>query len=283
MFRALRTLAMFSTVMAAIPAASPQTSIEVLVLKSRRAEDVVAALAPLAGPGEAVTAHEGRLIVRASPATMVRIKDTLRALDEPGRMVSVSVRQVGARAVPTWGASARLGSRPGSKGRPVSPRSASVEAAAAGPGAEAPVADRAAAEATGEQEAAETESGVTQVLHVMEGARAFIEVGAAAPRPVNAGPGSPSAYTDAVTGFYVVPRLREDGFALEISTRQEEVGDRGRVEGLRLSTTVTGALGRWIRVGSVLRTQSESAWGLWSASLREAIDQRSLELRVDVP
>lgn len=275
MARAFRTLALLSLVLGAIPTPSQQTSIEVLVLKSRRPEDVVANLAPLVGPGEAVTAHEGRLIVRAGPATMVRIKDALRALDEPGRRVSVSVRQVGARAAATWGASARVESRAGGKARPASPPAA---AAAAESKAEEP-----AIEATGQQGTAEAESGVTQVLHVTEGARAFIEVGAAAPRPADDGRPPQPAYAEAVTGFYVVPRLQRGGFTLEISTRQEEVNARGQVEGVRLSTSVSGALGVWIRIGSALRTQSESAWGMLSASLREAIDQRSLEIRVDAP
>lgn len=275
--RALRAIALVlsSALLAPLTVGAQATTIEILTLKNRRPEDLVPTLAPLAGPGGAVTAHGGRLIVRAGPAEMARIKATLLALDGPARMVSVSVRQVRERMVAAQSASATAEGRAGAKAR--------VPASRPAPGGTeaTPETGTGSTTASASQGQAEESRLVTQVLQITEGASAFIEVGSVKPVAGPAAGTVGSTSVETATGFFAIPRLTEDGFTLEISAHQENVTHHGGVEGTRLSATISGALGAWIPLGRSLREQARATAGPLSTSVLEAIDLRSLELRVD--
>ena len=241
-------------------------------------------LAPLAGPDGVVTALGTRLIVRARPSAMAEIKQAIRSLDEPGRMLVVAVRQTRDRSSADESASVSGEVRAGDV-RVTQTRS---------PGTSGRAGERTTGSnaVTGTLDESETiaSGDLTQVLQVMEGSRAFIEVGRAVPvaqrSAVVAGGvvtvAEGTAYAEAESGFFVVPRLTNDGFTLDISARQESVDSHGRIEGQRLASTIAGSLGRWIHLGSALRGQLQSGEGLLSAHIREVIDQRSIELKVDL-
>jgi hypothetical protein len=279
MRRALRVFTLLSVFLVP-PIATAQTTIEILTLKNRRAEDLVATLAALAGPDGAVTAHGGRLVVRARPAAMARIKAAIRSIDEPARMVVVTVRQSREQVLAAQSASVTVESRGEAKAPAAGPKPAPA-------GTEPPPAQPASKQAiAADRTETEDASHVTQVLRIMEGARAFIAVGSAVPvtTPPSSVPVAQAApYVEAETGFFVVPHLTQEGFTLEISAQQEDADARGRVEGASLSTTVEGTLGRWIHLGTALRGRAQSSTGPLLARICETIDERAVELKVDAP
>lgn len=132
-----------------------------------------------------------------------------------------------------------------------------------------------------------SESGASVArLRVLEGTRAFIQVGRAVPAPLTQiGPsGEPvqgTTYQEADTGFYVVPRVSGDLVTLEVLAENDDVNAAGGVDVQRVRTTVSGRLGEWISVGGVARSQASRSTGVVSASRERSAEVRSVLLKVE--
>ncbi|MGI9247548.1 MAG: hypothetical protein ACR2QI_00950, partial [Woeseiaceae bacterium] len=86
-------------------------------------------------------------------------------------------------------------------------------------------------------------------------------------------------YKDAVTGFYVLPRIRGDNVILEVSPfKSSQSNTRGdNIDTQSASTTITGRVGEWLLIGGVteqleqaqsttgttIATQSRDNTGIW--------------------
>ena len=60
-------------------------------------------------------------------------------------------------------------------------------------------------------------------------------------------------YRNAVTGFYVLPRVRGENVVLEVSPYKSSRISSGRddVAALSAGTTITGRIGEWLMIGGV--------------------------------
>jgi hypothetical protein len=138
---------------------------------------------------------------------------------------------------------------------------------------------------------------IARTVQVAEGNRAFIQTGqtVAVPqtdvagfagqrttggRPTGTAPGASGAtrgtiaggqvsgwneYRDVMSGFYILPRVSGDRVTLELDTqhdtlaRPEQNLAPGSANLQHAATVVSGRLGEWIEVGSVVRSASEQA------------------------
>lgn len=241
------------------------TVVEVLPVRNRPAESLARDLGPHAGPGGVVTASGGRLIVRATPGNLERLKGLLAELDVAPRSLLITVRQAGASE-----AAAR---RTEVTGRATSTggRTRTVVTGAF-----------ARKEATG--------SGAdVQRLRALEGTPAFIRVARSRPVPaagVVQTPQGPAvvqgtAFQEAETGLYVLPRLAGERVTLEVATSKDAFNPEGGVDTQRLLTTVSGRLGEWIALGGVSRSASDRSAGFAGTQASSAADDRLVELMVE--
>lgn len=258
------------------------TVVKVITLKHRLAADLVAVLTPVAGPEGSVSAHDDRLVVRATPQNLARIESALLGLDTPLRSLVISVGQGLTRS--STRESAGVGGAAAGGG-------ATVVVSPPGPGGTTTVETRTSRTvvqgAFGGQSGASSEE-VLQQVRTVEGYAALIHVGRSEPVPV-AGvvptPGGPApsastVFAESGTGFLVLPRLGGNFVTLDLWAENTR-GKGPVVEGQDLRATVSGRLGEWIEVGGALRQAEARAREVLGASSATISEERSVRVRVD--
>lgn len=266
--------------------AHAQQELEVIPLRHRTLDQVLPVLRPLIEPGGTLSGMNNQLIVRASRRNRDEIKQALAAIDTPPRSLVIRVTQNRDVAASRSGAEA-FGSVGNDNVRITQPPTG----AAAGGGT---VVVRRGGSLVGGQvvETTSTRSAsAAQSVQVVEGGRAFINVGQSIPLPmrqVMLGPNGvvvadTTVYRDIGQGFYAEPRLAGDRVTLEISPQFDTPGNAGAgsVNTQRVSTTVSGRLGEWIELGGSGQQQSGSTRGNLSVGTADVRDKRSVWLRVD--
>ncbi len=134
-------------------------------------------------------------------------------------------------------------------------------------------------------------ASAAQSVQVVEGGRAFINVGQSVPLPMQQvvlGPGgaivtNTTVYRDIGQGFYAEPRLAGDRVMLEISPQFDTPGNAGygSVNTQRVSTTISGRLGEWIELGGSGQQAAGSQRGNLSVGTSDIRDNRSIWLLVE--
>jgi hypothetical protein len=248
----------------ALPLVARAQEIEVIELRHRSADQVLPLVQPLVEPGGALTGRGYQLFLRASPVNRRRLRELLATLDTPPRQLLLTVRQDLAdeqrRDVRGADGSVTLGTR----------------------GIDAEVGVRAG------RSRRVTAQGAVQRIRVLEGARAYIEVGTAIPMTFSQWVATPqgltevlgTAYYDAVTGFHARPYLAGDEVTLHLSPVQSTIA-ADAVDRAQLSTTVRGRLGEWIAVGGAeLRSESQNN-STFGSDLQAQSASRGVWLKVE--
>lgn len=263
-----------------------QQEMEIIPLKNRTVDQVMPVIRPLVEPGGALSGMNNQLILRASRKNREEIKQALAALDTPARQLVIRVTQNRDAAMQRSGAEA-FGSVGNDHVRVTQPPTG----VAAGGGT---VVIRKGDSVIGGQ-VVETRSTRTasaaQSVQVVEGGRAFINVGQSVPLPMQQvvlGPGgaivtNTTVYRDIGQGFYAEPRLAGDRVMLEISPQFDTPGNAGygSVNTQRVSTTVSGRLGEWIELGGSGQQAGGTQRGNLSVGTSEVRDNRSVWLMVE--
>ena len=263
-----------------------QQEMEIIPLKNRTVDQVMPVIRPLVEPGGALSGMNNQLILRASRKNREEIKQALAALDTPARQLVIRVTQNRDAAMQRSGAEA-FGSVGNDHVRVTQPPTG----VAAGGGT---VVIRKGDSVIGGQ-VVETRSTRTasaaQSVQVVEGGKAFINVGQSVPLPMQQvvlGPGgaivtNTTVYRDIGQGFYAEPRLAGDRVMLEISPQFDTPGNAGygSVNTQRVSTTVSGRLGEWIELGGSGQQAGGTQRGNLSVGTSEVRDNRSVWLMVE--
>lgn len=263
-----------------------QQEMEIIPLRHRTVEQVMPVIRPLVEPGGVISGMNNQLIVRASRRNRDEIKQALAAFDTPARTLVIRVTQNRDAAMARSGAEAF-----GSVGNDNVRVTQSPTGVAAGGGT---VVIRQGGSVVGGQ-VVETRSTRTasaaQSVQVIEGGRAFINVGQSIPLPMQQaviGPGgaivtNTTVYRDIGQGFYAEPRLAGDRVTLEISPQFDTPGNAGygSVNTQRVSTTVSGRLGEWIELGGSGQQASGTQRGNLSVGTADVRDNRSVWLLVE--
>lgn len=240
------------------PVVAEEMRVETLPVRSRSAEELAEALRPIAGNDATIAATDDHLVVRASPATLAKIEKALKSLDPPPRPLWISVDQQTDPS--TTGRSAEFTVETRENGVVEQRRTRTLEGGSLSiDPSEAPTS--------------------TERLRILEGQPAFVRFNRAVPMPSSRTPSSAAGtvlepgkqYRDADLAFAVVPRLSDGRVALEITSLNDTVDNRGDLQVARARATVSGPLGDWLDVGDAIRSVSTS-----SGSLSE--DQRVSEV-----
>ena len=259
-----------------------QTTLEVITLNSRNAEEVIPILKPLLAPQGTITGLNNRLVVRTTPANLAELKQVLATIDATPRRLLISVRQdadferwrrgsqVSGAVDVGDNAAVRVPGRP-------TPPGATVRG------------DSAQAKVYSSESAANDR--VSQQVQVIEGGRALIRVGQAVPvhsrEAVDTAGGrrvvEATEYRDVDTGFYVVPRVAGDRVTLEIFTAADTLqsGQRGGIGVQRVQTVVSGRLGEWIELGAVEQQSARRDSQILGRDRETQRDARRVLVKVD--
>jgi type II secretory pathway component GspD/PulD (secretin) len=239
-------------------------SLVVLDLKYRTADEIIPVLQPLLEKGGALSGQDYKLFVRTSNANLAQIRAALAQLDRQQRQLLVSVRRSSQQEIERESVSAsgtvRAGN--GSVGSDVSVRAS--------------------------QRNLQTQGASVSSVQVIEGNSAFIATGTSVPLVTAVaarGGRRPSVaaeieYRDLERGFMVTPRIANDQVVLEISQRDERLGNGG-VETQRLDTQISGPLGQWIKLGGVSASSSSNNSGILSRSYSTGSDELSVWVKVE--
>lgn len=281
----MRHLLLHLLLIAAPGLALAQSQMEIIPLRHRTLEQVLPVLQPLVEPGGTLSGMNDRLILRASAANRAEIRQALAAIDTPARRLMISVRHDNERLAEERGAEAS-GSLASGGLRLIQPGGREP----AGTAVEIRRGDDAARVRVFSTRG-QAEERIAQQVQVVEGGRAFIQVGSALPLPLRqlrAGPGGvvvtdTVVYRDVGTGFYAQPVVAGDRVSIEISPQQESLSTTapGVIQSHRLATTVSGRLGEWIPLGASGLSQERDASGTLRYATRGGVEDRRVMLRVD--
>lgn len=252
-------------------------SISTIQLQHRPAEEVIPIVRPMLGADDAISGQGFKIFLRSSPATLAHIRDIIDVLDTPAKVLQVSVFQGSERDIGELGinASTRIESGDAS----VDIGNGSDTKNAAGGSITYSTVD-ASAGIDGISTQKNLRDNPIHKVRVTEGTEAYIESGKRIPYFVGAtwiGPGVVGGgveYKDAVTGFYVLPRVRGDNVILEVSPFKSSQSDAvgANIVTQSASTTITGRVGEWLLIGGVTeqQEQGQSATGTTTATQSRA-------------
>lgn len=265
-------------------AAQAQQQLEIINLKGRTADQVLPQLRPFVEPGGAISGMNNQIFIRASDANRRQIRELLAAIDRPPRRLVISVRQ---------DADSQASARGGEVSGRVSSGGTTIESrrtVVGGAGVEVRRGDDVVRGQVYDSRGSGTDR-VSQQVQVVEGGRAFINVGTSVPVPLREvlmGPGGAVVsetvvYRDIGTGFYAEPQLAGDNVTLTISPTHDTPGryGPGSANIQRLTTTVSGRLGEWIDLGGSVEERSGESSGLTRYSTRGESRGRRVQLRVE--
>jgi len=260
LFRLLGLLLLVSTVQA--------DSLSIIQLQHRPAEEVIPIVEPMLGADDAISGQGFKIFLQSSPETLARVRGMIEVLDTPAKILQVSVFQGSNRDLGELGISANV---------QIEGSDASVDIGDgrdvdddAG-GSVTYSTSRGSASIDGISTQQSLRDNPIHQVRVTEGTEAYIETGERVPYFYGAawrgrrGFAGSIEYKDAITGFYVLPRVRGDNVVLEVSpfksTQSNADGDN--IDTLSAGTTVTGRIGEWILVGGVTEQleQAQSATG----------------------
>lgn len=265
-------------------AAHAQQQLEIINLKSRTADQVLPQLRPFVEPGGTLSGMNNQVFIRASDANRRQIKELLAAIDRPPRRLLISVRQ---------DADSTATARGGEVSGRVTSGDVRVESrrtVVGGAGVEV----RRGGDVVRGQVYDERSAGserVAQQVQVVEGGKAYINVGTSVPVPLRQVVMSPGGavvsdtvvYRDLGTGFSAEPQLAGDNVTLTISPTHDTPGryGPGSANIQRLTTTVSGRLGEWIDLGGSVEERSGEQSGLMRHSSRGSSSGRRVQLKVE--
>lgn len=267
-----------------------QQEMEIIPLRYRTVEQVIPALQPFVEPGGALSGMNNQLILRGSARNREQVRQALAAIDTPQRRLMIRVSQNRDVESRQQGGEVSGNVGLGNNVRIIQPSGGVVQGSSR--------IEMRRGDSTVTTRVYDTRSSgdarTSQTVQVVEGGRAFIQVGQSLPMPlrqVMLGPNGAvvtegMVYRDIGQGFYAVPQLAGDRVTLEISPQFDTPGNQGygganSVNTQRVSTTVSGRLGEWIELGGSGQQASGRERGNLGGGASELRDSRSVWLLVE--
>jgi len=265
--------------------ASAEQSLEIIKLRNRSAEQILPQITPFVEAGGAVSGTGYQIFLRASVKNRGEIQDLITSLDQPLRRLMITVKQDR-----DWSGSETGGAISGSitsgnariiQQRNVMPPGTTVDIRRGD--------NVVRGRSYGTR--GSTSDNVSQQLQVLEGGKAYIQIGQSIALPLHQVVLTPNGaivsdsivYRDIGTGFYAAPAIAGNRVTLEISPTHDTVNYTGSrdINLQRLSTTVSGQLGEWIELSGMQDNQSEDNKSATSYSTRTGQGDRRIWLRVE--
>jgi len=262
-------------------------SIATIELQNRPAEEVIPIVQPMLGEGDAISGQGFKVFLRSSPATLARVRDMIEVLDTPARILEISVFQGSSRDIRELEVNASAEINRGD---------ASVEGGSDGSGQDDAggrliySTNSGAVSADGLSTRQSLRDNPIHQVRVTEGTEAYIETGERIPYFYGGawrgrrGTAGTIEYENAVTGFYVLPRVRGENVVLEISPYKHSQSNT-RSESIEMQsarTTITGRAGEWLMVGGVTEQQERADSAIGTVSSTQSGDNSGIWVRADL-
>jgi len=242
--------------------------ISTIQLRHRPAVEVIPIVEPMLGADDAISGQGFKIFLRSSPETLARVRNMVDVLDTPAKILQVSVFQGSDRDLGELGISANIQVERGDASVDIgNERDKNDEAG--GSITYSTTSGSASINSISTQKSLK-DNPIHQV-RVTEGTEAYIETGERIPYFYGAawkgrrGVAGAIEYKDALTGFYVLPRIRGDNVTLEVSPFKSSQSNTGgdNIDTQSASTTITGRVGEWLLIGGVTEQleRAQSATG----------------------
>ena len=272
------------TLLVAVQAYADGTTVEVITLKYRTAEEVIPILRSFVGREGTISGMRDQLIVRTNPSNISQIKKILARIDTRPRQLMITVRQNITRR--------QLEREVAASGRITIGDNVSVtvrDQGSTGTGAVEYNRGKDTIRGRGQSAARYEADSDIQQIRVIEGTQAFIRTGSSVPVPdrtiVRDSGGvrviGSTNYRDVTTGFYVLPRLVEGKVILEISPQRETMKQEGTIQFQTAATRIMGRLGKWIEIGEIGRSSSERKTEVVAGDKRGSSERYGIFIKVE--
>ncbi len=262
-------------------------SVSTIQLQNRPAEEVIPIVEPMLGANDAITGQGFKIFLRSSPETAARIRDVIDVLDTPAKMLQVSVFQGSERDLGELGIGADIRIESGDASVDIGNGEDDEDRAG---GNITYSTTKGSASIGGISTQKSLRDNPIHRVRVTEGNEAYIETGERIPYFYGAGwfgrRGFAGAveYEDAMTGFYVLPRIRGDNVVLEVSPFKSSHNDTSgaNIDTQSANTTITGPIGKWLLIGGVTERVERSQSTTGTTIATRGRDNTSIWIRADL-
>ncbi len=258
-------------------------SMTTIQLNSRPAAEVIPIVQPMLADGDAISGSGFKIFLRASPSTVADVRAMIDLLDQPAKLLQISVFQGSTRGLGELGIDGSLRVEGGDGSVTI------------GKGGDADNSvtistDRGSAGIDGTSTRLRLADSPIHQVRVSEGNEAYIETGEQIPlfsgaywvRPRGVAGGI--EYRDVVTGFYVQPRVSGERVTLRVSPFKNSLknANGGNIATQSASTTISGRLGDWLLIGGVSEELKQSQSGNASYSSTRSRRNESIWIKADL-
>jgi type II secretory pathway component GspD/PulD (secretin) len=244
-------------------AAVADTTLKVIALNNRSAEEIQPLIAPFLDPSDRVMANGSSLIIRSTPERLIEIEQLIKQLDKPLNNLLISVAQ----------------------GRNISAKDMNARAKIkANITINQPSASNVSIKGHFDQNESHSANNITQQVRTLDGQPAYIQTGNAYPvqtRQLYSGYPTTTEYVDATTGFVVTPRLRGAQVIIEVSPWSNRMQRNGVIETRGAQTTIKAQLGEWVEIGGSIEVSQFKQEGILSRSRNSSQDEMQLLIKVE--
>ncbi|BAO42979.1 secretin N-terminal domain-containing protein [Thiolapillus brandeum] len=246
--------------------------LEIIPLEHQTVDQILPMLKPFAGPDSTVTGMNGQLIIKASPENLAQLKQIIHKFDRAPRQLRISVREQRSATSHHQGISAQGRLPAGEDGQVVIGDPASPE------GLEVRIAGKDRNWST----------SADRQLRATEGMPAFIQTGMSMPVTTGYRDGwgrfyRERQYQDMTSGFYVTPWVNGDRVTLDIHPfSRQPLNRQGTYRQQEIRTRVTGRLGEWIDLGSVVMGAQGNQRGLSGLSAATTTGEFPMQVKVEL-
>ena len=262
-------------------------SISTIQLQNRPAVEVIPIVEPMLGADDAISGQGFKIFLRSSPQTLARVRDMVEVLDTPAKILQVSVFQGSDRDLGELGINANIQIESGDASVDIGNGRDNNDDAG---GSVTYSTTRGSARINSISTQKSLKDSPIHQVRVTEGTEAYIETGERIPYFYGAawkgrrGFAGSIEYKDAITGFYVLPRIRGDNVIMEVNPFKSSQSGTGRdnIDTQSAGTTITGRVGEWLLIGGVTEQleQAQSATGTTIAT--QSGDNTGIWIKADL-
>jgi hypothetical protein len=248
-----------------------QTELRIFTLQHHFAQDLYSVVTPLVGEGGTVTGMNNQLIVRATPAQLIEIEAVIAEFDRPrvNRKITVQSNRNNQSTFNNTEASGNV----------------SIGNVRIGNGNTRD--NRARIDVT--RQSNQSTQNSQQFIQVVDGERAFIEVGKLVPftqdwiviTQRHAQIVRTTDWLQITTGFAVRPRTLGNAVEIEITPRIRNFNSQQSIDFEELTTVVRANLGEWVNIGQTMQQRDDVSRKILSTQSSTQFDQSNLTIRVD--
>ncbi len=266
--------------------AAQAESIATIQLRNRPAAEVIPIVQPMLQPGESISGQGFKIFLRASRDTQAEVREMVAAIDQPVKMLQISVFQGSTRGLSELGIGGNLEIESGDGRISVGTGTGSNSQGGSITYSNNGVSDSVTTTSTQKR----LKNNPIHQIRVSEGNEAYIETGKQIPyfsgaywtRPRGTAGGV--EFKDVVTGFYVLPRVSGDRVTLQVRPfkNTESHAGGGNIQTQSASTTISGSVGQWLLIGGVSEQLRRAQSGTGTRITTQSRNNESIWIKADL-